>query len=90
VAQLAQRLGFDLANALAGDGKGLADLLERVLAAVLQAKAHLDDLSSRGVIVRSTPQLDVAVEILNREANKIPNPFAPWAAPDANELEHWH
>src|SRR5437660_12144751 len=32
--ELAQRLGLDLADALAGDGEVLADLLERVLAAV--------------------------------------------------------
>ena len=44
VAQLAQRLDFDLADALAGDGERLADFLERVLAAVLQPEAHLDDL----------------------------------------------
>ena len=34
MAQLAQRLGFDLANAFAGYCEGLADLLQRVLAAV--------------------------------------------------------
>src|SRR6188768_3523609 len=44
VAELAQRLGFDLADALAGDGEVLADLLERVLAAVANAEAHLDHL----------------------------------------------
>src|SRR5947209_1265802 len=44
VAQLAQGLGFDLANALAGDGERLADFLQRVLRAVLQTKAHLDYL----------------------------------------------
>jgi hypothetical protein len=35
VPQLAQRLRFDLANAFAGDGEGLADFFERVLAAVV-------------------------------------------------------
>ena len=44
VAQFAQRLGFDLADALARDREVLADFFERVLAAVLQAEAHLDDL----------------------------------------------
>ena len=44
VAQFAQRLGFDLADAFARDGELLADFFERVLAAVLQAEAHLDDL----------------------------------------------
>jgi hypothetical protein len=32
--QLAQRFGFDLADAFAGYGEGLADLFQRVLAAV--------------------------------------------------------
>src|SRR5216684_3864208 len=44
VAQLAQRLGFDLTDALARDGEALADLLERVLTAVADAEPHLDDL----------------------------------------------
>src|SRR5438093_504697 len=44
LAQLAQGLGFDLANALAGDGKRASNLLQRVLRAVLQAKAHLRNL----------------------------------------------
>src|SRR5204863_10168373 len=44
VAQLAERLGLDLADALARDREILADLFERVLAAVAQAEAHLDDL----------------------------------------------
>ena len=42
--QLAERLGFDLPDALAGYGEVLADLFERVLAAVFQAEAHFDDL----------------------------------------------
>ena len=41
LAQLAQGLGFDLANALAGDGERAANLLQCVLRAVLQPKAHL-------------------------------------------------
>jgi hypothetical protein len=45
MAELAERLGFDLADAFARDGEVLADLLERVLAAVrAEAEAHLDDL----------------------------------------------
>src|SRR3990172_12174193 len=44
VAQLAQCFRFDLADALAGYREALADLFERALAAVFQAKAHLDDL----------------------------------------------
>ena len=43
VTQLAEGLGFDLADALAGDLEGLADLFERVLGAVFEAEAHLDD-----------------------------------------------
>src|SRR5271154_932815 len=47
--QLAQRLGFDLADALSGDLEALADLLEGVLGAVFEAEAHLDDtLFARG------------------------------------------
>src|SRR5262245_49514079 len=45
VAEFAERLGFDLADAFARDGEVLADLFERVLAAVrAQSEAHLDDL----------------------------------------------
>src|SRR6266852_155925 len=44
VAQLAQRLGFDLANAFAGDGERPANFLQRVLQAILQTKTHLDHL----------------------------------------------
>src|SRR6266540_6826437 len=44
VPQLAERLRFDLPDALARDGEALADLLERVLAAVADAEPHLDDL----------------------------------------------
>src|SRR5262245_18837322 len=42
--QLAQRLRFDLPDALARDREALADLLERVLAAVADAEPHLDHL----------------------------------------------
>src|SRR5262245_27190136 len=44
MAQLAQRLGLDLADALAGHGEVLAHLFQRVLAAVAEAEAHLDHL----------------------------------------------
>src|ERR1700730_8858086 len=44
VPQLAQGLGFDLADTFAGEGERLAHFLERVLAAVLHPEAHLDDL----------------------------------------------
>ena len=47
--QLAEGLGFDLADALARDLEGLADLFESVLGAVFEAEAHLDDaLFARG------------------------------------------
>jgi hypothetical protein len=48
VPQLAQGLGFDLADRFAGEGERLAHFLERVLAAVLQPEAHLDDLFLAG------------------------------------------
>src|ERR1700686_693013 len=42
--ELAQRFGFNLTDALAGDGEALADLFERVLAAVPDTEPHLDHL----------------------------------------------
>ncbi len=49
VAQLAQRLGFDLADALARDLEALAYFFQRVLGAVFEAETHLDDtLFARG------------------------------------------
>jgi hypothetical protein len=42
--QFAQGLGLDLPDPLARDGEVLPDLFEGVLAAILQAKAHLNDL----------------------------------------------
>src|SRR5262252_377969 len=49
MAELAQRLRLDLPDPLAGDVEGAADLLERVLGAVADAEAHLQDLLlSRG------------------------------------------
>lgn len=44
VAEFAQRLGFNLADAFARNGEVLADLFQSVLAAILQAEAHFDDL----------------------------------------------
>src|SRR3546814_15942098 len=40
MAQLAQRLGLDLANALAGDVELLADFFERVVGVHVDAEAH--------------------------------------------------
>src|SRR5579884_2440286 len=48
VPQLAQRLGLDLADALARYREMLADLFQRMLAAVLQPEAHFDDLLLAG------------------------------------------
>src|SRR5215470_9731365 len=42
--QLPKRLRFDLTDTLSRDGEALTDFLERVLAAVADAEAHLDDL----------------------------------------------
>src|SRR5665213_1211489 len=44
VPQFPQRLCLDLPDALARHREALADLFERVFAAVLQAETHLDDL----------------------------------------------
>ena len=44
MAQLPQSLGLDLANAFPSYRERLADFFERVLGAVFQAEAHLDDL----------------------------------------------
>ena len=49
VAELAESLGFDLPDALARDLEALADFFQRVLGAVFEAEAHLDDtLFARG------------------------------------------
>src|SRR3990172_5363286 len=42
--QLAESLGFNLANAFAGDCEILTDFFQRVVAAVVQSEAHLNDL----------------------------------------------
>ncbi|MCU1332725.1 MAG: hypothetical protein JWM08_1717, partial [Candidatus Angelobacter sp.] len=43
MAQFAQGLGLDLADAFASDGEGLAHFFQSVLGAVFKAEAHLDD-----------------------------------------------
>ena len=43
MSQLAKRLGFNLTNAFAGNGEGLANFFEGVLATVVQAKTHFDN-----------------------------------------------
>jgi len=47
VAELAQRLGFDLPNAFSRHLEALPNLFERVLGAIFQAEAHLDDVADR-------------------------------------------
>ena len=44
MAQLTQGLGFDLTNALTGEGEALPNLVQRVLRTVFQTEAHPDDL----------------------------------------------
>ncbi len=47
--QLAEGFGFDLPDPLACDLEALADFFQRVLGAVFEAEAHLDDtLLARG------------------------------------------
>src|SRR5689334_10443591 len=43
VLQLAQRLGLDLADTLARDVKGVADLLQRMVAGHAEAKTHTNN-----------------------------------------------
>ena len=47
VAQLAQGLGFDLADTLAGDVELLAHFLEGVVGVHVDAEAHAQDLGGR-------------------------------------------
>src|SRR6266849_6870490 len=64
LAQLAQSLGFDLANALAGDGELPTNLLQRVLRIVLQTKTHLHDLLlARSQSVQHLPGLLLQVHV---------------------------
>lgn len=44
MSQFAQRLRFDLTDPLAGHGEILSDLLERVVAALANPEAHLENL----------------------------------------------
>src|SRR4030095_106329 len=74
VAQLAQRLGLDLADALAGDREALAHLLQRVLAAVAPAEAHLDLTllaRGRGLEPRLRRCLEVDVDARFRRADHV-------------------
>jgi hypothetical protein len=48
VTQLAQGLGFDLADALAGDVELLADFFERVIGVHVDAEAHAQYLGLAG------------------------------------------
>jgi len=53
--QLAQRFGLNLTDALARDRKNLADFLQGVLAAVIQAKSHPDDAFSSNSLLYCKP-----------------------------------
>src|SRR5260221_2151971 len=44
MSELPERLGLDLTDALARHGEALSDFFEGVLAAIADAKPHLDDL----------------------------------------------
>ena len=64
VTQLAQGFRFDLADTLTGDGKGLADLFQGVLAAILEAETHLDDLLlARGEGAKNLRSLVLEVDV---------------------------
>ena len=49
VAEFAQRLGLDLADALAGDVEGLPDLFQRVRASILAGRSAFPGLRARAV-----------------------------------------
>src|SRR5882724_846061 len=64
MAQFTQRFGLDLTNALASYGENLADFLQGVLAAVIEAEAHLDDaFFARGERTQHSGHLFFQVEI---------------------------
>src|SRR5579862_746932 len=65
--QLAQRFGFDLADTFAGDREALPDFFQRVLAAILEAEAHLDDfLFARGQRAQDLSCLVLQVHVDHR------------------------
>ena len=92
VAQFAERLGFNLADTLARHCEILPHFLERVLAAVFQAEAHLDDLllarrERLEYLRRLLPQVQIDHRVGRRQARlvdqalsadlaKLPQPFA--------------
>src|SRR5690606_14487960 len=64
VTELAERLGFDLADALAGHLEVLADLFERVIALFADAEAHAQDLLlARGQRLQHLPRLLAQVHV---------------------------
>ena len=66
--QLAQRLGLDLTNALAGDTESLAHLLQRQLASVDEAEAELQHATfARGQGVEDV--LDLERSMVNDAAS---------------------
>src|SRR6516165_11305452 len=86
MAQLAQCLGFDLANALAGHGEAPAHFLQRVLQTVFETVAHLDDLlltlgqgaqHVRGLVL----QIHVDDGLRGRDRRTVLNKFAEVGTP---------
>src|SRR5262247_2457203 len=67
MAQLAERLGLDLPDALARDGEILADLLERVLAPVREAEAEAQDL----FLARRQRVQDLVRRLARREHDRL-------------------
>ena len=65
MAQLAQRLGFDLANALAGDLELLADFFERAARAIAEAEGitvrteEVNNEYRRLSVQQDTPEADI-------------------------------
>ena len=65
MAKLAQGLGFNLANTLSSDGEPTPDFLQGVFTAILNAKAHADDLfllSGQGLQNRCCLILQIAID----------------------------
>ena len=67
VAELSKRLRLDLANTFSRYGEVLADFFKRVLASVLKAEAHFDDLLFAGAKrLENLGRLFAKVEINHR------------------------
>src|SRR5580700_1071244 len=67
MSQFAERLGFDLADAFAGYCKRLADFFQSVLAAIFEAKAHLDNFFlARGQRAQDLSRLVLEIHVDHR------------------------